>query len=469
MESSFPFEAPLSLSEADRRSVQRLAQRCVDETLLDYEHVLVSKSGLPSTTRWKPVKRKSNVVVFQDRLAIEEIGHRKRKAKSLGDIIDSIRVGGLLSSSAAPRIFHSVANGETETSEHVEMPKMIWMGTVECELDDLMYGLVSQSEEVTRINASYSGNNVQEFATLASLETSTPSDPFNGLQLKWQVDSALTKAKPVWRCRDFVYLEATGFTTSSATGQRIGYQILHSLNLRSAPELPERKLVRGKMTVYQLFRQKSKGTVEVFAKAMVDLAGDLPSRMAPFATIQAANFVHKAARCARKRKLNWLLTTAGIRSVSAASDRKESCCGVCTRELRNAFGQKSFYECHICTKLVCYRCHVRQKLCFIKPAKASLAVKQKSLDLCTRCVHTATQTNAQRVALEERALMDPASMYTYVDRHTRSLAEASLEELDDSLTFDDLVTTRGAVHGWQCDAQGAILLDQTTQELHSLS
>ncbi|KAF1779292.1 START-like domain [Phytophthora cactorum] len=292
MDPACPFETPLSLSERDRRSMQRLAQRCIDETMVDYEHVLSSKSGLPNVTRWKPVKKKENIVVYEDQLAIEEIKRRKRKAKSLGDIIESTRVGDILTRSVGPGAFRPSATAftrETEVSEPKEMPKMIWMGTVECELDDLMYGLVSQSDEVTRIKSSYSGNSIQDFATLASLEISTASDPFRGLQLKWEVNRALTKAKPVWRCRDFVYLEATGVTKSRSTGQRIGYQILHSLDVRGVPELPGRKLTRGKVTIYQLFRQKSKGTVEVFAKAMVDLAGDVPTSMASLATIEAAS------------------------------------------------------------------------------------------------------------------------------------------------------------------------------------
>ncbi|ETI51119.1 hypothetical protein L914_05302 [Phytophthora nicotianae] len=465
MDPTCPFETPLSLSERDGRSMQRLAQRCIHETMVDYEHVLSSKSGLPSVTRWKPVKKKNSIVVYEDQLAIEEIRRRKRKAKSLGDIIESTRVGDLLTRSVGPGTFRSSATAftrETEVGEPKETPKMVWMGTVDCELDDLMYGLVSQSDEVTRIKSSYSGNNIHDFATLASLETSTPSDPFHGLQLKWEVNSALTKAKPVWRCRDFVYLEATGVTKSRSTGQRIGYQILHSLDVRGVPELPGRKLTRGKVTIYQLFRQKSKGTVEVFAKAMVDLAGDVPTSMASFATIEAANGVNKAAKCARKRKLNWLLTTAETNSTTYASaECNDSCCSVCARERKNVFGQRSSYECHICTKRVCHRCHVRQKLSFIKPDNNSFVVKRKVLDLCTRCVHTATQMNARRVALEERAREHPASMYKYV-RHQK---QSSLEE---SSCFEEFDLSKATEKDIEDCSTGMVLLDRATQAFHRL-
>jgi hypothetical protein len=476
MESTCPFETPLSLSERDRRAMHKLAQRCISETMMDYEHVLASKSGLPSATRWKPVKKKDNVVVYQDQLVLEEIKRRKRKAKSLGDLIDSSRVGDLLSRSVGPGTFRSSAtafNRETEVDKPKELPKMIWMGTVECELDDLMYGLVSQSDEVTRIKSSYSGNDVQDFATLASLETSTPSDPFHGLQLKWEVNSALTKAKPVWRCRDFVFLEATGVTKSRSSGQRIGYQILHSLDVRGVPELPGRKLTRGKVTIYQLFRQKAKGTVEVFAKAAVDLAGDVPTSMTSLATIEAASSVNKAARCARKRKLNWLLSTAETNSANFAADRNDSCCSVCARELRNAFGQKSSFDCHICTKRVCHRCHIRQKISFVKPDKSSFVVKQRALDLCTRCVHTAAHMNSRRVALEERALEDPASMYKYIPRQPKaSLEEPTCceEELGASKVTetDPELRTQRAAHSTEGPAHGAALLNRATKVFHSL-
>lgn len=150
-----PFETPLSLSARDRRSMSNIAQRCIDETMADYEHVLASKSGLPVSTRWKHVKRKQNITVYQDQLIIEEIKRRKRKAKSLGELNETARVGEEFSKSVGPGT--CLPPAETEVNESTELPKMTWMGTVECELDDLMYGIVSQNDEVTRIKASYSG------------------------------------------------------------------------------------------------------------------------------------------------------------------------------------------------------------------------------------------------------------------------------------------------------------------------
>ncbi|RLN87073.1 hypothetical protein BBJ28_00009474 [Nothophytophthora sp. Chile5] len=460
MTSSCPFETPLSLSERDRRGMHNLAQRCMSETLLDFEHVLASKSGLPSATRWKPVKRKENVVVYQDRLAIEEIKRQKRKTRSLGDLLDSTRVGDLLNRSMGPTVHRqSAATYDPDTSnESKELPKMIWMGTVECDLDDLMYGLVSQNDAVTRIKSSYSGNDIQDFATLASLATATSSDPFYGLQLKWEVNSALTKAKPVWRCRDFVYLEATGVTKSRTTGQRIGYRILHSLDVRGVPELPGRKLTRGKVTIYQLFRQKAKGTVEVFAKAMVDLAGDVPASVAAFATAEAATSVNQAAKCALKRKLNWLLSTS-VTSENASSTGDTMSCSVCSRDFRSHFAQKSFFECVICTKRVCHRCRVSKRLSFLEPERAnssSVTVVKKTLDLCNRCVHTAAQTNARRVALEER-MGDSVAMYKYMSRQ-------NCPPLEEVQGLQEEIEVSGTSR-----REGVVLLERHTQVFHSIA
>ncbi|GMF30733.1 unnamed protein product [Phytophthora fragariaefolia] len=385
----------------------------------EYEYVLASKSGLPVSTRWKPVKRKENITVYEDQIVVEDMKRRRRKTKSIAELAETTRVGKAFSKSLGAKLCPSPDNiPESEVQEPPVAPKMVWMGTVACELDDIMYGIVSQKDEVTRINSSYSGNDVEDFATLASLETATPSDPFHGLQLKWEVSSSLSKANPVWYCRDFVFLEATGITKCPSTGQRVGYQILHSLDVRGAPELLGRKLIRGKMTVYQLFRQKAKGTVEVYAKASIDLAGSVPKSMASFATVEAANSVDKAAKCARKRKLNWLLATAETNAVSYYVQQSDSCCSVCTRGLRTTFGHKSSFSCQICTSRVCHRCHLRQKLSFVDD-KNSFIIGQKALDLCTRCVHTSTQMNARRVALEERAYKDPAFMYKYYPRQKK--------------------------------------------------
>ncbi|KAE9247456.1 hypothetical protein PF004_g4329 [Phytophthora fragariae] len=454
-----PFETPLSLSACDRRSMHNIVQRCMSETMSDYEHVLASKSGLPVATRWKPVKRKHNIAVYQDQLVIEEIKRRKRKAKSLGELSETARVGEAYSKSVGQETCPPPS--ETDANESTELPKMTWMGTVECELDDLMYGIVSQSDEVTRIKASYSGNDIQDFATLASLETASPSDPFHGLQLRWEVSSPLSKTNPVWHHRDFVYLEATGITKCRSTGQRIGYQILHSLDVRGVPELPGRKLTRGKMTIYQLFRQKSKGTVEVYAKASIDLAGDVPNSMASFATIEAANSVNKAAKSARKRKLNWLLATAESNAVNFGADQNGSCCSVCSRDLRSTFGHKSHFDCQICTNRVCHRCHVRQKLSFVNPDKNSFIVKKKSLDLCTRCVHTSTQMNARRVALEERARDDPASMYKYIPCHRKM---STVEESECAKEIE--ISRRTTENDMDYPTQKTDLLERATQVLH---
>ncbi|KAE8966788.1 hypothetical protein PR002_g28262 [Phytophthora rubi] len=314
-----PFETPLSLSARDRRSMHNIVQRCMSETMSDYEHVLASKSGLPVATRWKPVKRKQNITVYQDQLVIEEIKRRKRKAKSLGELSETARVGEAYSKSVGQETCPPPS--ETDANESTELPKMTWMGTVECELDDLI--------------------------------------------------------------------------------------------------------------------------------------------MASFATIEAANSVNKAAKSARKRKLNWLLATAESNAVNFGADQNGSCCSVCSRDLRSTFGHKSHFDCQICTNRVCHRCHVRQKLNFVNPDKNSFIVKKKSLDLCTRCVHTSTQMNARRVALEERARDDPASMYKYIPRHRKM---STVEESECAKEIE--ISRRTTENDMDYPTQKTDLLERATQVLH---
>ncbi|KAE9091727.1 hypothetical protein PF010_g18079 [Phytophthora fragariae] len=183
--------------------------------------------------------------------------------------------------------------------------------------------------------------------------------------------------------------------------------------------------------------------------------------MASFATIEAANSVNKAAKSARKRKLNWLLATAESNAVNFGADQNGSCCSVCSRDLRSTFGHKSHFDCQICTNRVCHRCHVRQKLSFVNPDKNSFIVKKKSLDLCTRCVHTSTQMNARRVALEERARDDPASMYKYIPCHRKM---STVEESECAKEIE--ISRRTTENDMDYPTQKTDLLERATQVLH---
>ncbi|GMF30735.1 unnamed protein product [Phytophthora fragariaefolia] len=272
-----PF-APLHLSDADKKEAVELADLFVQQTLGDYETHLDVQHGVVDEVRWKMVKRFENVVVYQDREALRPW----RLARS------------------------GSGSGYEHTETPREMQKLLWFGTVQGSLDDIMYGVVNPTAEEAKVKAAYVGNNVLDFAVLETIVHPTVDDPFRGLQIKWAVNGGPTVMRSMVRCRDFVYLESTGMTTS-LTGERIGYHLLHSVAVPGAPELHEHKIIRGNMTLYHLYLQKSPGVVETYVKAFIDVLGDMPSSVATLVSAKGVVSVWKLGDYAEMKKLVWLL------------------------------------------------------------------------------------------------------------------------------------------------------------------
>ncbi|GMF10838.1 unnamed protein product [Phytophthora lilii] len=302
-----PF-APLRLSAGDRKEVAELADIFVQQTLADYETHLDVQHGVVDEVRWKMFKRFEDVVVYQDRKALRP-----------------------------QRLTLAGSGSESSSYEQQEgakdMQKLLWFGTVQGSLDDIMYGVVNPTAEEAKVKAAYVGNNVLDFAVLDTIVHPTEDDPFRGLQIKWAVNGGPSVMRAVVRCRDFVYLESTGMTTSS-TGERVGYHILHSVAIPGAPELHEHKIIRGNMTLYHLYRQKSKGVVETYVKAFIDVMGDLPSSIATIASAKGVVSVWKLGDYAEMKKLMWLLKQH--KAMPPYQDSSSGFCRVCHKDVSGA-------------------------------------------------------------------------------------------------------------------------------------
>ncbi|KAJ8558796.1 hypothetical protein ON010_g8652 [Phytophthora cinnamomi] len=110
------------------------------------------------------VKRFEDVVVYQDRQAL-----RPRR---------------LTQSSSGSGYEHQ------ETPR--DMQKLLWFGSVQGSLDDIMYGVVNATAEEAKVKAAYVGTNVLDFAVLQAIVRPTVDDPFRGLQIKWAVNGGPT-------------------------------------------------------------------------------------------------------------------------------------------------------------------------------------------------------------------------------------------------------------------------------------
>ncbi|OWZ18210.1 hypothetical protein PHMEG_0007738 [Phytophthora megakarya] len=271
------------------------------------------------------------------------------------------------------------------------MQKLLWFGTVQGSLDDIMYGVANPTAEEAKVKASYVGSNVLDFAVLDTIVHPTVDDPFRGLQIKWAVNGGPSMMRSMVRCRDFVYLESTGMTTSSK-GERIGYHILHSIAVPGAPELHEHKIIRGNMTLYHLYRQKSQGVVETYVKAFIDVMGDMPTSIATFVSTKGVVSVWKLGDYAEMKKLLWLL-----KHHKTHQDSSSHFCRVCHKDLSGPLARRQ--ACCICSGCVCSKCSVPKKMHHMSPLTRT--VMQTSVAVCTPCMRTVLRTSCLEVAQAE--------------------------------------------------------------------
>ncbi|RLN87068.1 hypothetical protein BBJ28_00009473 [Nothophytophthora sp. Chile5] len=399
-----PFQ-PLELSDNEKATLKSISDGILSETMEEYERLLTQGQGVLDIERWKLIKRKESLAAYQDRCAL---------AVSLQ----------ATSSTSKPTEDDPIAPPPAPTptlSAPIKTPpqRVLWLGTINCDLDDLMLGVVNQNSDMWKIKSSFVEDNGLDYTLLASITTRTTEKPFEGLQLKWTAnDMGPMMAKPIMRPRDFVFLESTGITSSN-TGEQIGYHIMHSLELPGVPELPEYKLIRGKLEMYHLFRQKSKGVVEVYARALCDLQGDMPANSVTLFSAEAMSTLPLSALCATKHKVMWLLHT-----MEPCESGKPSLdlCSVCTKDLSKSLLPFMNKSCRICSGRICSRCRIPKRLSFLN--RRTRGVVKRNIDVCTRCVHTAAHLSALAVAQGELALENPTSIF-YESTTNRTVSSIS--------------------------------------------
>ncbi|POM59912.1 hypothetical protein PHPALM_31290 [Phytophthora palmivora] len=171
--------------------------------------------------------------------------------------------------------------------------ELLVTGTIEGELDDTIYGFVCPTLDMMRIKTSYIQDTMHRACVLASLVKPTAEDPFRTVSIKWIEKGQPFHVRAVIKNRDFVYMESTG-TRYLRNGDRIGYQLVHSVQF---PETPARdSAIRGNMSMSAIYRQRDNNVVDVFIKGFLNPAGGLTrsiiTRSAAKALLSVSKNVH---------------------------------------------------------------------------------------------------------------------------------------------------------------------------------
>lgn len=399
-----PFR-PLMLSQPDETAIANIANDFLVATLVDYEMLHIRDGGVMNPSRWKPVKRFENLTAYRER-------NNGRKTSNVN---------------------------AAATDPH---PRLVWRGVLDGKLDDVMYGVVNQTEDAAKIKGSYVKNNVVDEKVLATIVQATPSEPFRGLQIKWAaIDSGPGAVKHLVRMRDFVYMEATGISRNSA-GERVGFHLIHSISIPEVHQLLEYNLVRGSVSHFHLFREKGPRTVELYSKSSTNLLGNVPAPVEMYAACKTMASIERLVECARLKKLSWIyqLVSKSL-PVSKKFTRDRSSCRLCQRDLH---GENSLRgrtkHCRICLSSICSKCSVSKKLSFVNTLTGRL--QQRKMRFCTECTSRAIHSSARQIQLDEIA--QTAWMTDFAASHS-TWSLSSSESSRDSFQGADGVWTDSVI------------------------
>jgi hypothetical protein len=386
------------LAPWEQDKIERLASAFIHETVEQYMERLSSPEppsdpgGLPfarrrsragsssamrvDKKRWKPIKTRDSMTVFQDRQAGETV----RQKASFRDLLES---------PAALRKTHVV------------------MGLGHCDgyMEDAVYGSIAPSVELMMIKTAYCGDGVVDCAMLCPIVLPTREDPLCELQIKWCVNgSAPLLVQSLVRHRDFVYIEASGVIMHES-GERIGYNFLHSLELEGVPNLNDLGLVRANLSICSLFRQRPDSAgVELFLQGFCDPMGGMHPSVAILTTAEALLSYTAVVQCGRMKKLTWVLK----KNAEIVYALEYEICCVCQRGLAGASLHPK-KRCRICKGRMCRKCRVPKKLSFVMLDTREL--RQYKLSFCSTCVTAAVHSHTLAIAADELASDNPMVAY----------------------------------------------------------
>ncbi|KAG7381535.1 hypothetical protein PHYPSEUDO_005953 [Phytophthora pseudosyringae] len=270
-------------------------------------------------------------------------------------------------------------------------------GAMDGTLDDCMFGCVASTDEAWMLRSSHINDRLDDARILATIRGPTRQDPCRFLGVKWFAKEHPVVLTGIVQQRDFVIVESSGFTRDSK-GERVGYFLLHSVNLRDIPELKHLGIVRGVMSFCYLFRQGGPGKVDVFCRGFFDSRGDVPGRLSVLIAADAAICCAGVVDYAYIKKLRWLMNHASKRQ---CADEKQaiSRCEACAKSFSkfSLTSSGSGAACQICRRVVCAKCSVAKKMTMDVSDTGS--VQQCSLNFCLNCLLKAKQQSGWEMAM----------------------------------------------------------------------
>lgn len=348
----------LELSLADKRELCRITKQLVGEVVDGYERFLWNDKSQLDPFRWALVKERDDVHVYNDR-------------------------------SVGPR------------TDSKDLNVLLTIGSVAGSLEDALYGMLNHTTELMRLKTAYVKDTLINCDVLETIQEPTMEKPFRSMTIKWAVKQLPFHMRAVTRNRDLVFVESMG-TKILSNGERIGFQLLHSVDFKYTQPLPA--YIRGNVSICSIWRQKSADRTEVFMKSFIEVPDRLLAPLVLRSSADALVSVGRVMHVAQMKKVTWLMRRRSLppqeRKFSCTSrSGKNGCatCGVPTPVARSS-RQAAKSTCVICTRSVCNSCRVRRELCFIDNDNC---LEEKRMALCVPCLSVASKVESMDVASDE--------------------------------------------------------------------
>lgn len=415
----------LQVSSRDAKSLELIADAHVQDTLEHYREFICDHKESVDRKMWHKVRSHHGVRVFRERTRSAIKRERFEKSGS------SIKTRGSI---------------RDEDDREPVTPLVMLVGTLQGNLDDVLYAIQSPTTETMQLQTSYVQDGLSDWAVLASILKPSHADPFRELSVKWAVKKHAMPLGALLRPRDLVYMESIGYTTTKS-GERIGYQVKHSVDLAGAQELSAHGIVRANMSFCYIYRQRSENVVDVYMRGTISplTSSALSNRASCSVATDIALSVARVSYCAQMKKLSWLLKTAKRAScmtgIFASPTAGRQQCTVCSENVSPS--RKAHKKsCRICCERVCMRCRVTKNVACITSLDDQDVVVTTDMRFCTQCIHRASQVNAQCVALhdvvEAEGARDPDRAFDII-RKLR-IDSISTCSLDDDYSQDSFYT-----------------------------
>ncbi|GMF41904.1 unnamed protein product [Phytophthora fragariaefolia] len=363
-------DLPEALSPEEAAAILSTSDAFVQEAVHMSRHYVGCSRAIDPTC-WKRVARVRDLTMYKERRARWRLGSKRKLGSRLA------------------------ANEYTDDSAKL-LPATLMVGTFPGDLESVMFGLQSSTEDASRVRASYLGDNlIDEKLLAAPLESSTYEDPLRSCTLRWRGLRRGAKAATVSgkifssRATETVYIESTGITKIS-TGERVGYELLQSLEVPGFGGFGKNGRPQAIISYCYVYRQPSPDVMMVFMLGSTSRDGVVLG-----GALAKMHSLHRLVRCAERKKLAWLLNSS---KPTLASTKGGGCCAECFRSF-GRWPHRAERQCSACDERVCTSCTEYRQMRFALPFRRK--VNRSKLAFCGRCLQRAEETSPMVVAAYE--------------------------------------------------------------------